>query len=287
MKRWLRLGLALACAGPSAAFAGDDPPKKEAAKQVKVLPLTTKTAAPKQDAKTSADDAPAGSPLAQVRAVENEFNDATQAFMKEYSVAKTNDERQKLVTEKYPQPVKYAPRMLKIAQDHPDDPAAIEAYVWLLMRTRGAEAEKAIDALITHADHPKVADAAPMLQYSGGPKAVALLRAIIEKNPSRDAQGIACLTLARRLASDSPGVDPKRAAAESEALFERVVKDYADVKTGTRSIAEQAKSELFEARNLSVGKPAPDIVGKDLADKPLKLSDYRGKIVMLDFWGDW
>lgn len=36
-----------------------------------------------------------------------------------------------------------------------------------------------------------------------------------------------------------------------------------------------------------VGKVAPDIRGKDLDGKKFKLSDYRGKVVLLDFWGNW
>lgn len=37
----------------------------------------------------------------------------------------------------------------------------------------------------------------------------------------------------------------------------------------------------------AVGAMAPDIVGVDLDGAEFKLSDYRGKVVMLDFWGDW
>ncbi len=36
-----------------------------------------------------------------------------------------------------------------------------------------------------------------------------------------------------------------------------------------------------------VGEPAPETVGVDLDGIPFKLSDYRGKVVVLDFWGDW
>jgi peroxiredoxin len=36
-----------------------------------------------------------------------------------------------------------------------------------------------------------------------------------------------------------------------------------------------------------VGEAAPEIEGKDLDGKPMKLSDFRGKVVVLDFWGDW
>ncbi len=38
---------------------------------------------------------------------------------------------------------------------------------------------------------------------------------------------------------------------------------------------------------VSIGQPAPEITGKDLDGTAFKLSDYRGKVVMLDFWGDW
>lgn len=36
-----------------------------------------------------------------------------------------------------------------------------------------------------------------------------------------------------------------------------------------------------------VGTPAKEIEGKDLDGAPFKLSDYRGKAVLLDFWGYW
>lgn len=36
-----------------------------------------------------------------------------------------------------------------------------------------------------------------------------------------------------------------------------------------------------------VGLLAPEINGEDLDGVPFKLSDYRGKVVMLDFYGDW
>jgi thiol-disulfide isomerase/thioredoxin len=39
--------------------------------------------------------------------------------------------------------------------------------------------------------------------------------------------------------------------------------------------------------NLVEGKPAPEISGADLDGKPRKLSDYRGKVVALVFWGTW
>ena len=37
----------------------------------------------------------------------------------------------------------------------------------------------------------------------------------------------------------------------------------------------------------AIGNVAPDIVGEDIDGKRMKLSDYRGKVVVLDFWGHW
>jgi cytochrome c biogenesis protein CcmG/thiol:disulfide interchange protein DsbE len=38
---------------------------------------------------------------------------------------------------------------------------------------------------------------------------------------------------------------------------------------------------------LVVGKPAPDFALTDLNDKPHRLSDFRGKVVFLNFWATW
>jgi hypothetical protein len=37
----------------------------------------------------------------------------------------------------------------------------------------------------------------------------------------------------------------------------------------------------------AIGMEAPEISGEDLEGAPFKLSDYRGKVVLLDFWGNW
>ena len=50
---------------------------------------------------------------------------------------------------------------------------------------------------------------------------------------------------------------------------------------------EYAEKALFAIRHLSVGKVAPQIDGEDIHGKSFKLSDYRGKVIMLSFWGHW
>jgi len=40
-------------------------------------------------------------------------------------------------------------------------------------------------------------------------------------------------------------------------------------------------------KKLDIGLPAPDFELYDVNDKPIKLSDFKGKYVMIDFWASW
>jgi cytochrome oxidase Cu insertion factor (SCO1/SenC/PrrC family) len=44
---------------------------------------------------------------------------------------------------------------------------------------------------------------------------------------------------------------------------------------------------IGQAASEVIGEAAPEIDGEDLDRKAFKLSDYRGKVVLLDFWGHW
>jgi thiol-disulfide isomerase/thioredoxin len=48
--------------------------------------------------------------------------------------------------------------------------------------------------------------------------------------------------------------------------------------------AELATDGLYELRKLFFGAPAPPTSGTDLEGRPLDLMDYRGSVVVLDFW---
>ena len=67
----------------------------------------------------------------------------------------------------------------------------------------------------------------------------------------------------------------------------RVLGYLKELKTIAPSEKERISTHIFQVQNLTIGKMAPDIVGEDLDEVPFKLSDYRGKVVVIDFWGDW
>jgi len=79
---------------------------------------------------------------------------------------------------------------------------------------------------------------------------------------------------------------------EAIKLIGLVKKDYPDTKFGKQadqmiaSMKAQAESEKIK-KNLVTGKPFPDFKGKDLAGKAFSLADFKGKVVLIDFWATW
>lgn len=209
-----------------------------------------------------------------------EYDQAVQKYSKAYSAAKSDAERSKLAKE-FPNSGKYSQRILELVQKNPREPGAVEMLTWVInhdsFNSAGREAMKLIEQY--HVDSDKLGSICAFLGMVGSEEDVKLLRSILEKNPNRDVQGQACLSLGRALKNKSP--------ADAERYLERTVEKYGDVKSGQSNLGDNAKGELFEVRNLGIGKPAPEIEGQDVDGKPLRLSEYRGKVVVLDFWGDW
>lgn len=52
-------------------------------------------------------------------------------------------------------------------------------------------------------------------------------------------------------------------------------------------IEKQEQAEQASAKKQAAGTVAPDFTLNDLNGKPLKLSSFKGKYVLLDFWGTW
>jgi len=114
-----------------------------------------------------------------------------------------------------------------------------------------------------------------------------LLQTILDQNKNKDIQGFACFALAK-LAVEQVNKGDKKASDEAEKYYERVAKDFADVKFGNETtLGEQAKGPLFEIRYLAIGKAPPNVASQNLDGKKVELKDYQGKVVVLDIWATW
>jgi hypothetical protein len=184
----------------------------------------------------------------------------------------------------------FAPRFIEFAKKHADDPAGYTALVYVVGTIGdGPSVPTAIDMLFK--DHStKLAQAATTLARGRGTGPETLLRAIVAKNKDGKTLAAANFGLGQLVAGKSEKVyekQPKEAeklSADAEKHFALVTEKYAN---DDPALATRAKGELFKLRNLAIGKVVPEIEGEDTDGKRFKLSDYRGKVVVLDFWGHW
>jgi len=121
------------------------------------------------------------------------------------------------------------------------------------------------------------------------PRAQAFLLQVMSENKHREVKGEACYALAqlcKRKAerAESSGADAREVAKRAEDLLNEVNKTYADVPHRGGTLGKAAQGDLFELRELALGKVAPDIQGEDVDGAALKLSDFRGQVVVLAFW---
>jgi peroxiredoxin len=75
-------------------------------------------------------------------------------------------------------------------------------------------------------------------------------------------------------------------------MINQLKTDFPDTRQGKNadqmieSIKQQEAAKAIQ-RKLAVGTVFPDFNEKDLAGKPLSISNYKGKLVLVDFWATW
>jgi hypothetical protein len=247
-------------------------------------------------------------------AITQQYENARGEFFRAYEAAKTDEDRARL---SYPEPQAYAGRFLALAKKYPKDPAAVDALVWIVTNVNpGPDYDRALGLLTTdYLTSDKLGPVCETLVYRQTQDSEKLLRTLCEKGGSRSVQGQATFCLGRFLLDksqlaarakkqDSKATDAERfygeeyathlrqsdpaaLTAEAEKLLNEVVEKFGDLKPNDRTLAESAQAELFELHYLAIGKVAPDIEGEDVDGRNFKLSEYRGKVVVIDFWGDW
>ena len=80
------------------------------------------------------------------------------------------------------------------------------------------------------------------------------------------------------------------ATALDPAKYEQQLIAYADdIKDNFKDnpVVQHFVKQMDDVKPISIGHKAPDFTTVGVDDKPVKLSDYKGKYVLLDFWASW
>ena len=110
--------------------------------------------------------------------------------------------------------------------------------------------------------------------------AMGFLQALDTQSPHNKVRAQAIYGLHNMLARSDDASDEEKKAAEAR------LPEAAEL-AGPGILRDRINAPMFEKERLQIGMIAPDIVGKDVFGKDMKLSDFRDKVVVLDFWGHW
>jgi RNA polymerase sigma factor (sigma-70 family) len=258
-------------------------------------------------------------------ALMHDLESAERGFTEKFTAAKSEKDRQSVQRERILALEGFTTRALEIVRKDPQDPAAVDALEFAVRTTAGMSGKlgelgrTAIEQVRrAYLDSLTLDRFLHWIATHQTKAADELLRAALERSPHRTIRGRAGYQLAHSLADRADaarllrqlpelanhpflkdqaeslaflrGIDPEATARQAESIYERLLKDYADVTQYDSQpvpLGEVAERGLFALRNLAVGKTAPDIDGADLDGWKFRLSDYRGKVVLLVFCGYW
>ncbi len=277
-------------------------------------PAATSSDAPATTASTATADSSGDVPPARsvgvsaaTKEVIAEYNKAYEDFTSWYREA--SDEEKRDAQSKAPKREAFTDRLMELVKHKPEASDAAEALAWVA-NSRVKDSGEALDLLLKHhANHESISKVVPGLAFDTGEASEKRLRELARSAPNEKVKGLATLALAQyltnvprmqKMVADNPQAAEfyadkigylnsfKENQEELESLYQTVIDNYASItqeRGGT--LGEAAEGALFAMRNLKVGKEVPEIEGADLDGVAFKLSDYRGKVVLLDFWGNW
>ena len=213
-------------------------------------------------------------------------------------------------------------KLLAIIEENPEDPEIVRAINWILANARNDEQHRCVIEFLNNDffESEHIAEVLPVLIH-GYPdqSSLNLVQRLSQHSPHERVKAVATMasvmahqTMVRfvrflnkpkwteRMKSfiDATTLRHYQTAVDRKFDFESTLQQLID-QSGeftfgpsvegqpSETIHEMASDMLFSIQHLKVGKPAPNITGTDLDGVAFSLDDYRGKIVMLDFWGDW
>ena len=212
----------------------------------------------------------------------DEYQEEYGKFMRAYRATDDQAERDRL-RETLPDPEAYAQRVLALTSEHPGSEVAWDGLTWIVGRARGAAC--AADALVRligeFTKDERLGDIC--LRTGRGPFSEDVAKALgklAKKSPHTKVRGQATFALGMQY----KGLENQKGFLKQMKI---VQKKFAEVPYFRGTLGPAAEGAIFEVERLQIGMTAPDIKGADLGGDQFALADYRGKVVVIDFWGHW
>jgi thiol-disulfide isomerase/thioredoxin len=194
--------------------------------------------------------------------------------VKEFRAAKKDDEKQTVLKGA-------ATKLLELAEKNPKDPAALRAILTIVagmpLQDSSKDGPKAKAIAILKKDYAKseeLAGAIPQLAMSDSPDVADFLKFVADQNTDKKVR----LEAVKAVLSVTEGLMANSKDAAKEAAYAKDMDKY------RKLAATEFKGQV---KDLFVGAKMPELTSKNLDDKDVKLSDYKGKVVVVDVWATW
>ncbi|WP_165233738.1 TlpA family protein disulfide reductase [Aquisphaera insulae] len=236
-------------------------------------------------------------------AIKKDYDAAEVAFrdVARARLTKANEEKKRFyIPFSETPPARFAARFLEFAEKNPADPSAFDALGRAIMGSyenpeiRARTLERLRTSYIADS---RMKQLVGPLVISQDDETERFIYELIARNPDREVRIVAYKALIRRaekaietaarlnadasLRADVAANEGEKYLAAALARGDRSKADLANF----REIARDLYGERIP--DLAIGKAAPELVGKTLDGRDVKLSDYRGKVVVLDIWATW
>lgn len=197
----------------------------------------------------------------------------------------------------------FSKRFLALAEKNPDAPTSVRAVLMALNTAGGPKGEAGTwkpvlkllhEHFVTKPDLKRVLRMVAQAHDADGD---AFIHEVIAKNPDRKVQAEAYQALISTRENEANLVDVLKKNEKFREQFEKnlgkeeAAKQVVKAEAAGRE-AEELKKTLHEnysdiVNDLSVGRTMPELTGEGLDGKTIRLSDLKGKVVVLDVWATW
>ena len=259
----------------------------------------------------TAPDVTALTPEAAFQKLQRNYKSDFQKYRNSFDQLEKKYTAEDIVARLEPTPV-YCQEFLKLARRDPQSEVALKSCLWIVNARRIAGSEKASREQRVEAAHilaanflgrPEMSECIYVAiesfmkdphRYSPdyNQRFVDAAEQLMKNNIHRDVHARVCFSLSELLMQELLGRGPIMGSTPSPETIEQCRKyltrvkeefpEYKDFVYGTYGKA--AERLLYDLDHMLVGQTPPDLEGTDVTGKHVKLSDYRGKLLIVDFW---
>jgi len=237
----------------------------------------------------AADNPPSADRAAAIKTIKDDAKKASILFETKLETVTSNREAELLEKAYITKMKALLDDAVKLFKDLPTDEPAADAAFFVFASGTAEQITAAGEQILKNNIADKRVRSAIATASEYGEHTLHFLKEVAKRSPDKENQAFSYFVIGRNYAEQSESTDvaevSQKAAKIAEGYYALAAETNGEMKLGEKvTMAKAVKEELYSLQNLGLGKVAPDFEGLGFDGSKTKLSSYRGKVVVLDFW---